>query len=143
MLLEGAELVVAAAARNSLALGRRAAVGDGIAGHVARTMEPLLVNGKASPSVFPGLGKRVQQVGSSLCVPLVERGELLGVLNLSAEMTEAFSEYDLRAISLFAEQAAAAIGKARLYAQSQQQARQLAHAATHDRLTGLANRSAL
>lgn len=143
MLLEGSELVVAAAAGNSVALGKRAAVGDGIAGHVARTMQPLLINGQASSSLFPGLGKRATSVGSSLCVPLVERGELLGVLNLSAEAVEAFSEYDLRAISLFAEQAAAAIGKARLYAQSQHQAQELAHAATHDALTGLANRVAL
>jgi diguanylate cyclase (GGDEF)-like protein len=143
MLLEGEELVVAAAAGNSVALGRRLPVGDGIAGHVARTMQPLLLNGEASPAVFPGLGKRVNTVGSSLCVPLVERSQLLGVLNLSAERTDCFSEYDLRAISLFAEQAAAAIGKARLYAQSQQQANALAHAASHDSLTGLANRTAL
>jgi diguanylate cyclase (GGDEF)-like protein len=143
MLLDGVELVVAAAVGNSVALGRRGAVGDGIAGHVARTMQPLLINGQASAAVFPGLGERINQVGSSLCVPLVERGELLGVLNLSAESVESFSEYDLRAISLFAEQAAAAIGKARLYAQSQQQGQQLAHAARHDSLTGLANRVAL
>ncbi|MBK5308219.1 MAG: sensor domain-containing diguanylate cyclase [Frankiaceae bacterium] len=143
MLLDDNELVVAAAVGNSVALGRRVALGDGIAGHVARTMQPLLINGQASPAIFPGLAKRVTQVGSSLCVPLVERGELLGVLNLSAETTDCFSEYDLRAISLFAEQAAAAIGKARLYAQSQQQATALAHAASHDSLTGLANRSAL
>lgn len=143
MLLEGSELVVAAAAGNSEALGRRVAIGDGISGHVARTMEPLLINGKASSSLFPGLCARAQQVGSSLCVPLVERGELLGVLNLSAESVDEFSEYDLRAISLFAEQAAAAIGKARLYAQSQEQAQALAYAAAHDSLTGLANRLAL
>jgi diguanylate cyclase (GGDEF)-like protein len=143
MLREGAELVVAAAVGNDAALGRRAAFGDGIAGHVARTMEPLLVNGRATSSVFPGLGNRDQPVGSALSVPLVERGELLGVLNLSAEGVAEFSEYDLRAVSLFAEQAAAAISKARLYAQSQQQAQELAHAATHDSLTGLANRAAL
>jgi diguanylate cyclase (GGDEF)-like protein len=134
---------VAAAVGNSAALGRRNAIGDGIAGHVARTMQPLLINGQASPALFPGLGKRVNAVGSSLCVPLMERGEILGVLNLSAETTDSFSEYDLRAISLFAEQAAAAIGKARLYAQSQKQALELAYAATHDSLTGLANRTAL
>jgi diguanylate cyclase (GGDEF)-like protein len=143
MLIEGDELVVAAAVGNSAALGRRNAIGDGIAGHVARTMQPLLINGQASPALFPGLGKRVNAVGSSLCVPLMERGEILGVLNLSAETTDSFSEYDLRAISLFAEQAAAAIGKARLYAQSQKQALELAYAATHDSLTGLANRTAL
>jgi diguanylate cyclase (GGDEF)-like protein len=143
MLVEGDEMVVAAAVGNSRALGRRAALGDGIAGHVARTREPLLINGRATPSRFPGLGKRVHDVASAMCVPLLERGVLLGVLNLSAERSAAFTEYDLRALSLFAEQASAAIGKARLYAQSQEQAHLLAHAANHDALTGLANRSAL
>ena len=143
MLLEGSELVVAAAVGNDTLLGLRAAIGDGIAGHVARTKEPLLINGRATPSLFPGLEKRTLPVGSSLCVPLLERGELLGVLNLSAQGSGAFSEYDLRAVSLFAEQAAAAIGKARLYAQSQQQSQALAYAASHDSLTGLGNRVAL
>lgn len=143
MLLEGTELVVAAVVGNNAALGCRVDIGAGIAGHVARTLEPLLLNGRATPSLFPGLGKRTQDVGSSVCVPLIERGQLLGVLNLSAEGSHEFSEYDLRAVCLFAEQAATAIGKARLYAQSQQQAQQLAFAATHDSLTGLANRAAM
>jgi GAF domain-containing protein len=82
-------------------------------------------------------------VRSALCVPLIERGELLGVLNLSAPSEGDFSEYDLRAVSLFAEQAATAIGKARLYERSQQQAEELARAASSDALTGLANRAAL
>lgn len=144
MLLEGDELVVAAAVGNAGALGRRAAVGDGIAGHVARTGEPLLIDGRASSALFPGLVRRTTgEVRSALCVPLIERGELLGVLNLSAPAEGDFSEYDLRAVSLFAEQAATAIGKARLYERSQQQAEQLARAATSDALTGLANRAAL
>ncbi len=103
MLLEGTELVVAAAVGNDGALGHRMVVGDGIAGHVARTKEPLLINGRATASLFPGLTKRTQDVGSSLCVPLLERGELVGVLSLNAEGTSEFSEYDLRAVCLFAE----------------------------------------
>ena len=144
MLLDGEELVVAAAVGNERALGKRAAVGDGIAGHVARTREPLLIDGRATSSLFPGLVRRSGgDVRSALCVPLLERGELLGVLNLSAPAEGDFSEYDLRAVSLFAEQAATAISKARLYERSQLQAEELAHAATHDALTGLANRAAL
>jgi diguanylate cyclase (GGDEF)-like protein len=144
MLLDGEELVVAAAVGNEGALGNRAAIGDGIAGHVARTREPLLIDGRASSAVFPGLVRRSSgEVRSALCVPLLERGELLGVLNLSAPAEGDFSEYDLRAVSLFAEQTATAIGKARLYERSQRQAEALARAATSDALTGLANRAAL
>ena len=144
MLLECDELVVAAAVGNAAALGRRAAVGDGIAGHVARTREPLLIDGRATSALFPGLVRRDSgPVRSALCVPLLERDELLGVLNLSSPGEGDFSEYDLRAVSLFAEQAATAIGKARLYERSQQQAEALARAASSDGLTGLANRAAL
>jgi diguanylate cyclase (GGDEF)-like protein len=143
MLLEADELVVAAAVGNSGALGRRAAVGDGIAGHVARSREALLVDGRATTALFPGYVPRHDGVHSSLCVPLLERDELLGVLNLSAPQEGSFSEYDLRAVNVFAEQAATAIGKARLYERSRRQAEALAHAATHDPLTGLANRAAL
>ena len=143
MLLDDNLLTVAAAVGNEAAIGRSTAIGDGIAGHVARTQQPLLINGRATPALFPGLAARQSSVGSALSVPLVDRGELLGVLNLSSSSEGEFSEYDLRAVSLFAEQAAAAISKARLYARSQQQAAELVYAATHDILTGLGNRAAL
>jgi two-component system sensor histidine kinase KdpD len=50
-----------------------------------------------------------------MCVPLIHRSELLGVLNINARTERKFTEYDLRALSLFAEQAASAIANARLY----------------------------
>ena len=144
MLVDNGDLVVAATAGNEEALGHRMPIGDGIAGHVARTCEPMLIDGRASSSVFPGHVRHASaDVRSALCVPLLERGEVLGVLNLSAPVEGDFSEYDLRAVSLFAEHAAAAISKARLYERSQRQAEELAYAASHDALTGLANRAAL
>jgi diguanylate cyclase (GGDEF)-like protein len=145
MLVDDSELVVAATAGNDGALGHRMPLGDGIAGHVARTREPMLIDGRATSSVFPGHVRHASSsdVRSALCVPLLERGEVLGVLNLSAPVEGDFSEYDLRAVSLFAEHAAAAISKARLYERSQRQAEELAYAASHDALTGLANRAAL
>ncbi len=115
MLIEGDELVGACVRDNEHARGRRVRIGEGIAGRVAVAREPLLINGEASPEEFPGLVRRVEPVDSAMCVPLVHRDGLLGVLSVNAEQDRSFTEYDLRAVSLFAEQAAAAIANARLY----------------------------
>jgi GAF domain-containing protein len=115
MLVDGEALVARCVRNNPDALGRRVAIGEGISGRVARTKEPLLINGKPTPQDFPGLDARTQQVASAMSVPLVNRDQLLGVLNVNAEPGSAFSAYDLRALSLFAEQAAVAIANARLF----------------------------
>ena len=144
MLVDGAELVVAAASGRDGALGRRMPMGDGIAGHVARTRQPMLINGEVSSSVFPGYVAREGAVPhSSMCTPLIERDELLGVLSVAADSGQEFSEYHLRAVSLFAEHAATAIAKARLYEAHRQHADELAYRAAHDSLTGLPNRTVL
>lgn len=116
MLLETPDDLVAVLARgNDIAVGRRVRVGSGIAGRVAATREALLIEGQADPSQFPGLTQREQQVMSALCVPLVSRDKLLGVLNVNANSDRRYTVYDLQAASLFAEQAAGAIANARLY----------------------------
>jgi signal transduction histidine kinase len=115
MLAEGDELAAVCVLGNEAARGQREHIGQGVAGHVGRTLEPLLINGVVDPAEFPGLVARTQPVDSAMCVPLLNRDELLGVLNVNAEPDRVFTEYDLRALSLFAEQAAAAIANARLY----------------------------
>ena len=87
-------------------------LGEGIAGHVASTREALLVQGKADPGDFPGLVPHAVPVSSAISAPLIHREELLGVLNVNSTGDRLFSEFDLRAVSLFAEQAAAAIANA-------------------------------
>jgi len=116
LLLDGKEDLRAACVRgNEYARDGRIRVGEGIAGRVALTREALLINGQPDPEEFPGLSRHEQDVDSSMCVPLVNRDELLGVLNVNADAGGEFTEYDLRALSLFAEQAASAIANARLY----------------------------
>ncbi|HET9249674.1 MAG TPA: ATP-binding protein [Actinomycetota bacterium] len=115
MLVDGDALVARCVHNNPDALGRRVAIGDGIAGRVARTKEPLLINGRPTSKEFPGLDGRTQAVASAMSVPLIHRDQLLGVLNVNAEPGSAFSAYDLRALSLFAEQGAVAIANARLF----------------------------
>lgn len=92
---------------NDAALDAVVRYDEGIAGRVARSWEPLLITGN--------LGGRAKPIESAMCVPLLHRGHFLGVLNLNGSSNRSFTEYDLRALSLFAEQAAAAIANARLY----------------------------
>ena len=116
MLLETPDVLVAVLARgNDIAAGKRVRVGSGIAGRVAATREALLIEGQADPSQFPGLTDREHQVMSALCVPLVNRAKLFGVLSVNANSDRSYTVYDLQAASLFAEQAAGAIANARLY----------------------------
>jgi two-component system sensor histidine kinase KdpD len=116
MLLDKPDELVAVLARgNDAAVGRRVKVGSGVAGKVAETREALLIEGPVDPSQFPGLTERERDVHSALSVPLVSRNVLYGVLNVNAGPDRLYSEYDLQAISLFAEQAAGAMRNARLY----------------------------
>ena len=92
---------------NEFAVDAIVAVDDGISGRVARTWEPVLITGQTS-------GRR-KSVETAMCVPLIHRSQLLGVLNVNGTSGRRFTEYDLRALNLFAEQAASAIANARLY----------------------------
>jgi signal transduction histidine kinase len=115
MLVDGRELETICSIGNDAAKGHRVRFGQAIAGHVALTLEPLLISGPADADAFPGLIARELAVESAMCVPLVHREELTGVLNVNAQGGRLYTEYDLRALSLFAEQAAGAIANARLY----------------------------
>lgn len=115
MLLEpNGELVAVCSYGNERAKGARAKVGEGIAGRVAQDREPLLLIGGVDADEFPA-HERERDVPSAMCYPLINRGTLLGVLNVNSTAERLFSEYDLRALGLFAEHAASAIANARLY----------------------------
>jgi len=108
-------------------------LGGGIAARVARDREPLLVQGTLSER---GQVSR----DSAVCVPLLHKNELLGVLVLDGCPERPYTEYDLRAVSLFAEHAAIAVANARLYEAERSLSAKLSHHAVHDPLTGAANR---
>jgi len=134
MLLENNDvLVVVCEVGNASARGARIKVGQGIAGRVAVDREPLLIQGNVSE-------RRNLKVDSAVSVPLLHRGQLLGVLNLNGTAERAYSEHDLRAVSLFAEHAAIAVANARLYEAERALSAKLSHQVVHDPLTGVANR---
>jgi putative methionine-R-sulfoxide reductase with GAF domain len=115
MLVEGPELVTLCVRGREEAVGARLRLGDGVAGHVALRREPVLIEGHVDPNEFPGLADREPYVESAMSLPLIHRDEVVGVLNVNAAAGRAFTEYDLRAVAVFAEQAAAAVANARLY----------------------------
>ena len=70
--------------KNSI-LGMTIAVGEGITGWVAENNETLMVNNVRRDSRYL---KGKEEIESELAVPLIYRGELLGVLNIESEIPE-------------------------------------------------------
>jgi len=116
MLLDGPDQLrsVCVVGNNELAANARVRLGEGIAGHVAQSRQPMLINGPADRRRFLRATERENPVPSAVSVPLTNRGNLLGVLNVNSG-SRMFTDYDLRALVLFAEQAAMSIANARLY----------------------------
>ena len=136
MLLEPPDVLRAVCVRgNEGARGSVVHVGEGVAGRVAAAREALLIQGE-----LEGQGYRVHTPDSAMSVPLMHRGDILGVLNVNGDAGRAFDEYDLRALSVFGEHAASSIANARLYEAERSNAEALAHRAYHDPLTDLGNR---
>ncbi|MBE0415288.1 MAG: GAF domain-containing protein [Dehalococcoidia bacterium] len=118
MLLDeaGQELVVKAALGPS---GRvkngKERVGEGLAGWVAKTAEPLMLTEETH--IEPHLRRAMTEMGafSVLCLPLVVKGRVIGVLRSSKTKGAPFSSSDLEFLSILCGQAAIAIENARLF----------------------------
>jgi len=114
---DGAFLYVAAVRgehRDAL-LGARLPVGEGIAGTVAVRREPLVLEGEVKD---PGLAPQFPraEIRSSLSMPMITRGKLIGVLNVNCtRRTGAFSLGQVKVLSIFTNAAAAGIEAANLY----------------------------
>jgi signal transduction histidine kinase len=102
------------------------AVGEGIAGTVASQRIPIIIQGGDLLPPLEDKGNPERDIHSSMCVPLVRRDELLGVLSLNETAGERrFSDHDLVSLRLFADHAAIAIGNARLFEQERETIAQL------------------
>jgi diguanylate cyclase (GGDEF)-like protein len=104
---------------------------------VLNTRTPLVVDeqdGTADPSEVAYM--RSQGDRSLVMLPLVVRGESIGIVELSAKRERAFSDRDVELAQLLVREASTTFDNARLY----DELRQLAY---RDPLTGLANRSRL
>jgi PAS domain S-box-containing protein len=95
--------------------GTRMAVGEGAMGHVAQTLEPLIIpryqewEGRS--------GKYTQsEIQAAMATPLLIGSRLVGVIaSVHSDPRREFGEADLRKLAMFAPQAAIAIENARLF----------------------------
>ncbi|MCX5789071.1 MAG: diguanylate cyclase [Elusimicrobia bacterium] len=100
----------------------RIPVGEGIAGEVARTGQPLIVNaGSADPRFksFPESVDNERKILSLLCVPLRMEDKTLGCINVVNKTGGGeFNQDDAKLLTVLASQAAVTLNKARLYEES-------------------------
>ncbi|MCX6175172.1 MAG: PAS domain S-box protein [Ignavibacteriales bacterium] len=118
---EHGDLVVAVATNPLKPVGTRVQLGEGMAGRVALTHQPMIVDDyRTWPHHLPIYeGAPITAV---IEVPMLYRSELLGVLVVEEfrETTRKFTQDDLRLLTIFAGQAAGAVHTAQLFYNVQQ-----------------------
>ncbi|HEY5923314.1 MAG TPA: sensor domain-containing diguanylate cyclase [Kofleriaceae bacterium] len=108
------------------------AVGEGVAGWVVEHGESALINDVAKDSRYVVLPANQTPIASMLCVPLLSRGERVGVVTATAEHVDAFDPSDLELIRFIATTIALDVENVRLH-----------RVAVTDPLTGTYNREFL
>jgi GAF domain-containing protein/HAMP domain-containing protein len=87
----------------------------------ARTREPVIVNDvRSDPGWLPN--PLLPDTAAELAVPMIVGDQLLGVLDVQAEHTDAFTQEDASIQTTLASQVAIAVQNARSFAQTRQQA---------------------
>lgn len=108
------------------AVGFRLPVGEGVAGSIAASLAPLIVEDLSTINVInPALRRNAH---SLIGAPLILKGECIGVIHADTLQTRRFAESDLRLLQLAADRIALAIELRHLY-EVQQQARHQAEEA--------------
>lgn len=100
----------------------RLPLGKGVAGQVALTRKPILLNDVATAPYYMSTNPEVR---SELAVPLIAKNRLIGVLDIESEQLDYFRDEHLHLLTLTASRIAQAIENARLYTRVSRQAEQL------------------
>ncbi len=112
------EVVYVHGSHGAQALGKSEILGGSVAGRVASTRRPVLIQGDDHEGAVPGVELARRFIHSSMCVPLLAKGVLVGVLNVNeVKGSKHFDAHDLEAIEFFADYAAIAIVNARRFEQ--------------------------
>ena len=97
-------------------------LGKGVAGQVALTRQPILLNDITKAPFYVSANPEVR---SELAVPLIAKNRLIGVMDIESEQLNYFRDEHLHLLTLTASRIAQAIENARLYTRASRQAEQL------------------
>jgi signal transduction histidine kinase/FixJ family two-component response regulator len=96
----------------------------GIIGHVTRSGKPYIAS---DVSVDPNYYQASQDtpIRSELCVPILEEGKTIGVIDVESDQLAAFGKEDLSLLETVADTVASGLRNIRLYAEAQNRVREL------------------
>jgi diguanylate cyclase (GGDEF)-like protein/PAS domain S-box-containing protein len=123
LLVNGDEMEIAAISGTEnvgFSVGYRQGLGAGIIGYTAQTRLNYFTGDIEHDPYYYTIGKRSGSAGG---VPLLNEGQLLGVLYVESTEREAFGQYDIQTLQTLAGHVATAMQKARLFARTQEQLR--------------------
>src|SRR6266550_2712672 len=119
---DGMELYVAAVRgeKRERLLGERIPLQESISSWVARERTPLILNGEVSDERFVALWPR-PDIHSAVSIPMQVANKLVGIINLNmTNLLRPFTLGQMKALTILAGTAAAALESASLYAQVQE-----------------------
>jgi len=106
--------------------------GEGAAGIVAETSEPLIIDDYRTWTGRAAVFERDQPFSTVLSVPMIWQGQVAGVIHaIDNKETRRFTQADLELLSTFADHAAVAVENARLLEQEQHHAEELTRYSTN------------
>ena len=119
---DGQSLVMRAAIGMQEVKGMRIPLGQGVAGSIATSRAPVVVEDLSAVDVVNPVLRR--NARSLIGAPLIVKGELIGVIHAETVKLKRFAENDVRLLQLAADRVALAIEQRRLYEVEQQARRQ-------------------
>jgi signal transduction histidine kinase len=101
--------------------GLRLKVGEGVAGKVVQTGEPMVVQDTSHEASFSPIFDHTTGfvTRSMICVPLLVRGRAVGALQVLNKRNGEFTSNDLELLTIMAQQIAVAMENAKLYGRLQ------------------------
>lgn len=115
------------AGRQLLAIGHKLEVGSrSVIGTVTETGKPSIALDTADARVIHKPNPYLPNTRSEMAIPLIAKGKVLGALDVQSNHPGAFTENDVRVLTILAEQLAVAIENASLFELSQRRSEEMA-----------------